>query len=310
MLLGEVGGTEEVKIAQAIKSGVITKPLVAWCIGTCAKMFTTEVQFGHAGALANSDMETADYKNASLRNAGAIVPPTFEEFPAALENVYQRLVQEGTIVLSEEPETPKIPIDYSWAQELGLVRKPANFVSTIVDDRGQELLYAGMPISAVFKENIGIGGVVSLLWFKRRLPDYACKFIEMILMLTADHGPAVSGAHNTIVAARAGKDLISSLCSGLLTIGDRFGGALDGAATQFSQAYDKGLLPHEFVEEMRKSGQLIHGIGHRIKSKHNPDLRVTIIKDFVKKNFPLTPILDYALEVEKVRPKCACVSQY
>lgn len=54
------------------------------------------------------------------------------------------------------------------AQELGLVRKPASFVSTICDERGQELLYAGMPISKVFDEEIGIGGVLSLLWFKRR----------------------------------------------------------------------------------------------------------------------------------------------
>jgi hypothetical protein len=37
-------------------------------------------------------------------------------------------------------------------------------------------------------------------------------------MVTADHGPAVSGAHNTIVCARAGKDLVSSLVSGLLTV--------------------------------------------------------------------------------------------
>ena len=37
-------------------------------------------------------------------------------------------------------------------------------------------------------------------------------------MVTADHGPAVSGAHNTIVCARAGKDLVSSVVSGLLTI--------------------------------------------------------------------------------------------
>ena len=51
-----------------------------------------------------------------------------------------------------------------------------------------------------------------------RLPRYACQFIEMCLMVTADHGPAVSGAHNTIVCARAGKDLISCLTSGLLTI--------------------------------------------------------------------------------------------
>lgn len=53
--------------------------------------------------------------------------------------------------------------------------------------------------------------------------------------VTADHGPAVSGAHNTIVTARAGKDLVSALCSGLLTIGPRFGGALDKAAEMFTQ---------------------------------------------------------------------------
>lgn len=70
----------------------------------------------------------------------------------------------------------------------------------------------------VLKQNMGIGGVVSLLWFQRSLPPYVCKFFEMCLMVTADHGPAVSGAHNTIVCARAGKDLVSSLVSGLLTI--------------------------------------------------------------------------------------------
>ena len=38
-----------------------------------------------------------------------------------------------------------------------------------------------------------------------------------IIFLCHTH-TAVSGAHNTIVTARAGKDLISSLVSGLLTI--------------------------------------------------------------------------------------------
>ncbi|KAJ2764836.1 ATP citrate lyase subunit 1, partial [Coemansia nantahalensis] len=203
LLLGEVGGVEEYKVAEAVRAKKITKPVVAWCIGTCAGMFETEVQFGHAGALANSDSETAEAKNAAMRAAGVHVPKTFEELPALLNQVYSDLVQAGTIVPRPEPEAPKIPIDYAWAQELGLVRKPASFVSTICDDRGQELLYAGMRISDVFKEDIGIGGVLSLLWFKRRLPAYACKFIEMVLMLTADHGPAVSGAHNTIVTARA-----------------------------------------------------------------------------------------------------------
>ncbi|KAF9081668.1 citrate synthase [Mortierella sp. AD031] len=300
VLLGEVGGVEEYRVCEAIKNGTIRKPVIAWCIGTCAKMFATEVQFGHAGALAQSDLETADAKNRALRAAGVIVPETFEKLPLVLSQTYQQLVKKGVITVRSEPETPKIPIDYSWAQELGLVRKPASFVSTICDDRGQELLYAGMRISDVFKEDIGIGGVLSLLWFKRRLPDYACKFIEMVLMLTADHGPAVSGAHNTIVTARAGKDLVSSLCAGLLTIGDRFGGALDGAAEQFSSAYDKLLSPREFVSSMRKQNKLILGIGHKIKSRTNPDLRVEIIKNYAKTHFPATPVLDYALAVETI----------
>ncbi|MCJ1288184.1 citrate synthase [Xylographa opegraphella] len=300
LLLGEVGGIEEYKVIEAVRDGIITKPVVAWAIGTCASMFKTEVQFGHAGSFANSQLETAAMKNKSMRDAGIHVPDTFEEMPQLLSQVYEKLVKQGTIKPQPEPIPPKIPIDYSWAQELGLIRKPAAFISTISDDRGQELLYAGMPISDVFREDIGIGGVMSLLWFRRRLPDYASKFLEMVLMLTADHGPAVSGAMNTIITTRAGKDLISALVSGLLTIGSRFGGALDGAAEEFTKAFDKGLSPRDFVDTMRKENKLIPGIGHKVKSRNNPDLRVELVKEFVKKRFPSCKMLDYAIAVETV----------
>jgi ATP citrate (pro-S)-lyase len=193
VLLGEVGGIEEYRVIDAVKEGIIKKPIVAWAIGTCAKMFATEVQFGHAGSMANSDKETADAKNRAMREAGLIVPDTFEDLPQVLKDTYDVLVSKGTIRPAPEREPPVIPMDYKWAQELGLIRKPAAFISTISDERGQELIYAGMRISDVFKEDIGLGGVVSLLWFKRRLPLWATKFIEMVLMLTADHGPAVSG---------------------------------------------------------------------------------------------------------------------
>ena len=268
VLLGEVGGVEEYRVVEAVKSGVITKPIVAWAIGTVAGMLTTEVQFGHAGSFANSQLETAAVKNETMRAAGFHVPETFEDLPAVLSKVYKDLVSQGSIKPQPEPAVPKIPIDYSWAQELGLIRKPAAFISTISDDRGQELLYAGMPISDVFKDNIGIGGVMSLLWFRRRLPDYAAKFLEMVLMLTADHGPAVSGAMNTIITTRAGKDLISALVSGLLTIGSRFGGALDGAAEEFTRAYDKGLSPRDFVDSMRKENKLSKFCRNPETSKH------------------------------------------
>ena len=45
---------------------------------------------------------------------------------------------------------------------------------------------------------------------------------------------------------------------------------------------------------------LVSGIGHKIKSVNNPDLRVELVKEYVRKNFPSHSLLDYALAVEKV----------
>ena len=122
----------------------------------------------------------------------------------------------------------------------------------------------------------------------------------MSIIITADHGPAVSGAHNAIVAARAGKDIISSLCSGLLTIGPRFGGAIDGACRYFKDAKNRNIPPEQFVEDLKKRGIPIPGIGHRVKSKRNPDKRVELLKEFAQQNFPATGYLRYALEVETI----------
>lgn len=303
VMLGEVGGVDEYAVCEAIKDGRLTKPVVAWCIGTCAKIFPFEVQFGHAGALAGSQMQTADAKNAALKAAGAIVPENFNDFVRAIKSTFGELQAAGKIPVRAEVMPPRVPMDYSWAKQLGLIRKPSAFVTSISDERGDELQYAGMPITKVLSEDLGMGGVVSLLWFKRRLPAYASKFIETVLTVTADHGPAVSGAHNTIVATRAGKDLVSSLCSGLLTVGPRFGGALDSAADMFSHAVDAGLTPEAFVADMRAANKLIMGIGHRVKSIHNPDQRVTSVVEFAKKHFNATPVLDFAMAVEGITTK-------
>ncbi len=292
ILLGEVGGTEEYKVIEAIKSGKITKPVIAWCIGTIAKHFSSGVQFGHAGASANADRETAAAKNEAMREAGIHVPESFNELPHVINEVYTKLYNEGTILEIEEPEVRTIP----------KVRRPKNFICTISDDRGEEATYAGFPISSVATPDTGktIGDVVSLLWFKKEYPKWAVEFIETVIKTVADHGPAVSGAHNAKVTARAGKSVVESLVTGLLTIGPRFGGAIDGAAKYFKYANDNDLTPAEFLNYMKKQGIPIPGIGHRIKSLRNPDLRVEGLKKFASEYFPETPLLDYALSVEQL----------
>ena len=292
VLLGEVGGTEEYKVIEAVKSGKITKPVIAWCIGTIAQHFSSGVQFGHAGASANADRETAVAKNKAMKEAGIYVPDSFNDLPKTINEVYTKLKSEGVIAEIEEPEIRELP----------QYRRPKNFICTISDDRGEEATYAGYPISSVATPDTGkgIGDVISLLWFKKVYPKWATQFIETVIKTVADHGPAVSGAHNAKVTARAGKSVVESLVTGLLTIGPRFGGAIDGAAKYFKYANDNNMEPKEFLKYMKKQGVPIPGIGHRIKSVRNPDKRVEGLKKFAKENFPSTTLLDYALEVEKL----------
>ncbi len=286
ILLGEVGGTEEYKVIDAVKSGKITKPIIAWCIGTIAKYYDSGVQFGHAGASANAERETAEAKNKAMAEAGIHVPATFNDLPAKIREVFESL----NIPAIPEPEINVVP----------KVRRSKQFICTISDDRGDEATYAGFPISSVATPDTGkgIGDVVSLLWFKKQYPKWATDFIETVMKTVADHGPAVSGAHNAKVTARAGKSVVESLVTGLLTIGPRFGGAIDGAAQYFKHADDNNMTPKEFLNYMKGEGVPIPGIGHRIKSLKNPDLRVKGLMDYAAAHFPATPLLDYARTVE------------
>ena len=299
--LGEIGGTEEYEVVEALKTKKITKPIAIWVTGTAARILPKGLQFGHAGAMAGSDRETAEAKNRALNEAGALVPESYEDFDKLIKQCYEDLKSKSMIKEKTEVEPPEIPVDFNEAVRLGLVRRPTDVVVTISDDRGDVPTFAGVGLDKIIEEDKSIGYVIGLLWFKRELPGFAQKFIEMVIKLTADHGPAVSGAHNAIITARAGKDLMSALASGILTIGPRFGGAISDAAKYIREAVQKEMKPQEFVKYMKDVVKVnIPGIGHRIKSVENPDVRVVLLKKFVLENFKNHPHLDFALEVEKL----------
>jgi ATP-citrate lyase alpha-subunit len=296
VVLGEVGGRDEYEIVDALKAGKLTKPVIAWVTGTSAKIFPTEVQFGHAGAMARGAAETADAKNAALKEAGAFVPNSYDDFSDLIRTVYEDLKAKGELEERADVEPRAIPVDYDPKG----MRRPTNIVSTISDDRGEELVYAGVPISKVIREGFSVGDVISLLWFKRRLPKYVTDFLELALRITADHGPCVSAAHNAIVTASAGKDLTAAVASGVLTIGPRFGGAIDDAARYFKDALERGLTARQFVDEMKAKNINIPGIGHRVKSVQNPDMRVKLLEEWAFTNLPKHELLDFALDVEQI----------
>ena len=104
-------------------SGKVTKPVVAWVSGTCAKMFKSEVQFGHAGARSGGEEDSAQGKNAALKAAGAIVPESFEGLEEAIHKTFEELVAEmGSAFLTDHCGLPGVlqHASYieSWLQAL------------------------------------------------------------------------------------------------------------------------------------------------------------------------------------------------
>lgn len=291
-MLGEVGGTMEYEIIKAIEQGKIKKPIIAFVSGHSAKMFKGNVQFGHAGARINKAIETAEEKTKALRKY-CYVPDAFSELEQAVKELSERFNAK-----EEQKEIQEVPMDLNKALSKGIVRKQTNIVSSITDERGL-LHYNGIPITQAV--NLSLGKIIGHLWLKKDISDDFAEFIELAIKITADHGPAVSGAMNTIITSRAGKDIIDSLASGLLTIGPRFGGALQNAAKEFFENKDSDAFL--YVEQMKQKGKFIPGIGHRVKSINNPDERVKLLIDFASKRLKQRKHLDFALQVQAITTK-------
>lgn len=121
--------------------------------------------------------------------------------------------------------------------------------------------------------------------------------LDLAFRLLVDHGPYVSGAVNTMITARAGKDLIDSLAAGLLTIGPRFGGAVNTSAKIWFEAIQSAVSASQTVEDFAIRKEYIAGIGHRKYRIDLPDPRVPmLIKLAPKKHL----YLDFALAVSKI----------
>lgn len=87
VIFGEVGGTYENQLADAVKNGTITKPVVALIAGVFAESLPQGTALGHAGAIIEGDRAKASVKIATLRDAGALVADTPEEVLAILKKI-------------------------------------------------------------------------------------------------------------------------------------------------------------------------------------------------------------------------------
>ena len=85
-IFGEIGGSQEERVAEMMATGEVSKPVVAFIGGRAA---TPGVRFSHAGAIVEGGRGTHAGKVAALRAAGAVVVDAFDELPAAVVKVLE-----------------------------------------------------------------------------------------------------------------------------------------------------------------------------------------------------------------------------
>ena len=88
VLFGEIGGSQEERLAQAITDGTITKPVIAYIGGAAAKEGT---RFSHAGAIIEHGRGAHAAKVSALREAGATVVDSFSDLPQTTLDVLTKL---------------------------------------------------------------------------------------------------------------------------------------------------------------------------------------------------------------------------
>jgi ATP citrate (pro-S)-lyase len=276
VFFGELGGTDEYEIAKLINEKRLTKEIIVYIAGTVAELFETPPQFGHAKALAQTHDESASAKKSALKEVGVVVCETFGDIASELK---KRVGDERHVIDARIGE-----------------RNKSLIVSHVSGDVSGDVHILGKELLQTVEENTIASLTLSMLLGKSVTSKKAIEFTDYVLRLLVDHGPYVSGAVNTIVSARAGKDLVSSLAAGLLTIGPRFGGAINAASGNWLEGASSGQSPREFVEHY---GGIIPGIGHKKYRIDLPDPRVEALAGFTG-NSNGDKYFTFARGVEKV----------
>ena len=264
---GELGGVDEYEMDELIKDKQVTKPVITYIAGSITQLFKKPFQFGHAKAIAQTKSETAKEKRLALKDAGAKVANSFEQFIDFLNKIPStsiKQVEQQRLINTEKMDN----------------RTKSLFISTISKDDENGVKILGDNLSS-FANNNSIARIVASLFLGRKKVSREFEqFVDIVLKLLVDHGPLVSGAVNSIITARAGKDLVSSLVAGLLTIGPRFGGVINDSAKNWFETVRDGVDPNTFVENYAKNHIPIPGIGHKRYNLYEPDPRVLMLAEF------------------------------
>jgi succinyl-CoA synthetase alpha subunit len=84
VIFGEIGTLQEEEVADLLKRGGFSKPLMAYVAGRAAK---PGMRYGHAGAIIERGAGTAEEKMKALKEAGAVVLDSLSDLPRLAKQI-------------------------------------------------------------------------------------------------------------------------------------------------------------------------------------------------------------------------------
>jgi citrate synthase len=250
VVFGEIGSSQEEELADLMKSGRVTKPVIAYIGGKAAKEGT---RFSHAGAIIEGGKGTHAGKVEALRNAGATVVDSFGELPAGVVGV---LRSRNSSALMTEAE-----IKAKWTTGVTLI-KP-NKVAV----RGHDI--------ASLMGKVSFGAAVYLI-LTGKLPDERVgRLMDAILVSSIDHGATPPSCLAARTVASTGASLSQSVAAGISSINRHHGGAIEDCARYLASLIKSAQEQKRSVDEVaadeiariKATGDRISGFGHRIHTK-------------------------------------------
>ena len=251
VLFGEIGGSQEEDLAELIRAGKITKPVIAYIGGKAAKAGT---RFSHAGAIIEGNRGTHAGKVASLRDAGATVAEAFGDLPQIVVDVLRRSGRSASLMSGAE--------------------RNAVWTSAITRIEPNRIAVRGYDVANLMGR-VSFGAAVHLI-ITGSLPDErTAALMDAILVASIDHGCTPPSTLAARTVASTGASLSASVAAGISSINRHHGGAIEDSARMLSALIERSKLAGAAIEEtaaalvveVRAGGDRLPGFGHRVHTR-------------------------------------------
>ncbi len=250
VLFGEIGSSQEEDLADLMREGRVTKPVIAYIGGKAAKEGT---RFSHAGAIIEGGKGTHAGKLAALRDAGATVVESFGELPDATAEVLRKLGGSSLMTAAER--------DAVWTTAVTKIEP--NRVAV----RGYDI--------ADLMGNVSFGAAVYLILTGELPGDAVGRLMDAVLVSSIDHGATPPSCLAARTVASTGASLSQSVASGIASINRHHGGAIEDCARTLGALIEKAAAEGRSIDEaataavaeIKASGSRISGFGHRVHRK-------------------------------------------